>query len=935
MKISLNEIIKLVPEAGEVSTEELVRLIGSRLVEVEGTEDLAPKYKGVVVVRVAECEKIPETHLSLCKVDDGSGELTQVVCGAPNVHRGMLAAWLRPGCIVPETYGNEDFELGVRKLRGYESNGMLAAADELDLGADHEGIVEISPEEAKAGDSFAEVFGLNDVILDIENKSLTHRPDCFGVIGFAREVAGILGVRFCEPEPRTVFSAVASRTVNFENTVLSRIAPSSPSSRVSVASDEPRRLVRSEKEGIPQNSITISIENSGICERYSCAVVEMEGAEEKRKYFSRGDVFLAKAGMRSVSKIVDVTNILMLMTGQPLHAFDYDKFIAVGKSGASGGKKAESEEVVIGVRTAKAGEKLKLLDGKTIECDENDILITSGEVPVALAGAMGGASTEIDASTERILLESATFSLYHLRKTQMKHGIFSEAITRFTKGQPAGNTMPVLLAAAERLGGKILEVDDNWSPEKKAIPIIVAVKEVNSLLGTEYSVEECVKTLENVGFEVSQRSVGKNRGGKGVGSKAKEGDVGLKVTAPYWRTDIHIKEDVIEEIGRLRGFDNIPLSLATRPFIQAKVDPVFSLKRQLRGILSERLAAHEVLTYSFVSKVLQQSVGENIEESYEITNSISPELQVFRQSLIPSLLEKVYENLKAGYKDFTLYEMNQVTQKSLGLETDAEILGKEGKDAKKRGGVPKMENHLGAVVVGDFYAAKARLLAILEELGVHYATLEPRKTVLVRKNSVGLAREVIRDASKERVEISETSYLEEGRSAEVVVLGGGTVKDKWIRLGYIGEIKGLARKNLKIEPVVSAFEISLDGLVGLTGVKKKEIKISKFPGVERDVTVRIKDVEGMPEVLYADVRQAILEGLAKAFPKVSGELPEASEELTYKVIDGAVFKREEGSRNMTFHLKFAHMKKTLAAEDIKAIMGSVEEEVRKRGGEIV
>ena len=155
MLVSLNEIKKLVKIPSEVSTEELVKLIGSRLVEVEGTIDLAKKYKGIKIVEVVSCEAIPETHLHLCQIDAGTGSNIQVVCGAPNVRKGMLAVWLQPGCIVPQTYGGENFELGVRKMRGYESNGMLAGLDEIDLGDDHSGIVEIDPKFAKAGDDFA------------------------------------------------------------------------------------------------------------------------------------------------------------------------------------------------------------------------------------------------------------------------------------------------------------------------------------------------------------------------------------------------------------------------------------------------------------------------------------------------------------------------------------------------------------------------------------------------------------------------------------------------------------------------------------------------------------------------------------------------------------------------------------------------------------
>ena len=192
MRISLNWLKQYVNIP--VSDEELVRLIGARLVEVEGVIDETHKYDKIYVVRVVTAEKIPETHLTLCQIDNGGEELIQVVCGAPNVREGMLAAWIAPGAIVPASvHEDAPFVIGKRKMLGkYESNGMLAGADELDFGDDHSGIVEIDPAMAHAGELLADVFGLNDLVLDIENKSLTHRPDCFGLIGFAREVAGIL-----------------------------------------------------------------------------------------------------------------------------------------------------------------------------------------------------------------------------------------------------------------------------------------------------------------------------------------------------------------------------------------------------------------------------------------------------------------------------------------------------------------------------------------------------------------------------------------------------------------------------------------------------------------------------------------------------------------------------------------------------------------------
>ena len=212
MIISVNWLKKFVPDLPDIG--ELSKLIGARLVEIESAENLGEKYKDVIIAKVISAQKVENSdHLNLCKIDDGGVRknitrdedgFIQVVCGAPNVRAGIFVAWLPPESIVPETFGGENFKLGARKLMGYMSNGMIASLRELGLGEEHDGILEISPEVfengVQEGDSFADKFELNDFLLEVENKSLTHRPDCFGVLGFAREVAGILGQKFVEPD---------------------------------------------------------------------------------------------------------------------------------------------------------------------------------------------------------------------------------------------------------------------------------------------------------------------------------------------------------------------------------------------------------------------------------------------------------------------------------------------------------------------------------------------------------------------------------------------------------------------------------------------------------------------------------------------------------------------------------------------------------------
>lgn len=829
MLISLNAIKRYVNIPDSLSNSDLMKLIGSRLVEVEGTESLAEKYQNIYIAKVVKCTDIEGTHLHLCEIDAGirnsefstlESGLIQVVCGAPNVRAGILVAWLAPGAIVPSTFGTENFQLSVRKLRGYESYGMIAGPDELGFGNEHKYIAEIAPDLANPGDTFSSVFGLDDLIIDIENKSLTHRPDTFGIIGFAREVAGILGQKFDEPK-------IYQGDFRSQTEVFTR----------------------------KNNELSIEITDSKLCPRYSCVVLEQSDFIKEptpevpdNRPLTKDGVFLYKAGMRPVSQIVDATNLTMLETGQPLHAFDYDKFIAVGGS----------DQPKILVRRAKDGEKLTLLDDTVVDLNENDIVITSNDIPVALAGAMGGKNTEIDENTKRILLESATFSLYNLRKTQMTHGIFSEAITRFTKGQPAFGTVPALQLCLEKLGVKNLDqvtfTDQNSvenQPNSDKSLVVISLSDLNQTLGANFTITEVKQTLENVGFIVD--------------TNAEQ----LVARAPLWRTDIHIKEDIYEEVGRLTGFDNIPKTLPTRSFKGSPKKPLFALKSELRNILSDVVGANELLTYSFVSKALQQKVGENIEDSYEIVNSISPELQCFRQSIIPSLLEKTYENQKAGFKDFVLYEMNQVAKKSLGMQADQ---------------TPSLESHLAICLEGDYYQIKQICETLGRRLGFDFKFTE--------------------------FKTAQYPYFEPLHSVDIKV--GQTV------IGALGEIKHTVLKGMKLKNI-AALEINLISLLSLTPILRGAQKISRFPSVTRDLTVKTPD-----QVSFSTLNQTIEKALKR-------------DNFVYEIEPVSIYRQTENSetRNCSFHLSFASTVKTMSADEISDIMKQIAQNITELGAEII
>ncbi len=892
MKISLNWLKKYVNIPETVSDEELIRLIGARLVEVEGVVDETHKYDKIVVVKVESCEKIPETHLSLCQINNGGEELVQVACGAPNVYAGMLAAWIAPGAVVPASvHEDAPFVIGKRKLRGYESSGMLAGADELDFGDDHSGIVEIDPAMAKPGDLLADVFDLNDLILEIENKSLTHRPDTFGIIGFAREVAGILGLEFdykalensqaillgsrpVSPSPwvtganpraaalrnpleeqlasfsdrelKTSFSDQGLKNSlsrgGFLAPVFTGLGPSSSAA----ASGSPRKTILEPLDIL--NIFKVSVDEK-VCPRYTAVVLEKHGEIEK-KYLTWVDTMLCKAGMRPVDPIVDATNFVMLLTGQPLHAFDYDKFAQV-----CGGE----PEIV--VRRARVGEKIVLLDEKEVELNENDIVICAGEKPVVLAGAMGGKATAIDENTRKIILESATFSLYNLRKTQMAHGIFSEAITRFTKGQPAAGTLVVAEACAEMLsrGFKVVGVTDTYPQPQEPIVVKITTDEINGLLGTEYTPELIVKTLANVGFEIETENGAEDEAKSGAktggvakieakaGSAAKieaetskkAANKNLTIKSPDWRTDIHIKEDIIEEVGRLLGYDNIEPTLPKHR--TAEKNELFGLKKQIRESLA-RFGANEVLTYSFVSGKLLEKVGQDAGQSYKIVNSISPELQYVRQSMVPSLLEKTYLNEKLPVEKFAIFEMNQVFSKRWGMNDE---------------GVPAGRNKLGFVIAERknagtaYYAAKKYVAELLKEFNV-----EPEFAPL--------------EKAKKAEKLAESAPFEPKRSAEILVDGE--------YLGVVGEFKNSVRHEFKLTPYLAGFEIDLDMLMAKKSHEKK-LDFRKLK--HEDVTIET-------DKIYAEV-----------LAELKVKYPEA------KITPGVIYQAEgQTTKKMTFHLVY-------------------------------
>ena len=843
MKVSLN-IIKQLINFELPPVDELVARVNQQLGGVEEVINLNAKYGGARIVRVVECAKHPNAdRLSVTKIDDGGAVadvprddngLVQVVCGAPNVHADMWAIWLPPKSTVPASFDdNEPFVLDARPLRGVLSQGMLAAADELDIGTDHEGIIEIHEHdmpagvELSAGARFAETFGLDDYVLDIENKMFTHRPDCFGQLGVAREIAGIFHQQFTSPD---WYKSVQQFT-------------SAEGLDLTVTNDAPELVPRFMAVAIRD----VTVQPSPLW--LQCQLVAMGG--------------------KPINNIVDATNYIMLMTAQPTHAYDYDKL----------------RGSTLGARLARDGEKVSLLNGKEYELTTDDIVIADGEGVIGLAGIMGGADTEVSNDTKNIVLECANFDMYALRRTAMRHGIFTDALTRFNKGQSPLQNAAVLKQLMSMVGGvQASEVFDKrndrlmvmqhdsrvtfGSAGKETISIFdwgavtgVLVLEstfVNERLGTEFSPQEICRILKNVEIKAHEEPEPNT-------------PYQFEVIAPFWRTDLELPEDIVEEVGRLYGFDKLLRQLPMRSIKPAPRNPRRQLKQAIRQSLS-RAGANEVLTYSFVHERVLKNAEQDPSRAYRLSNALSPDLQYYRTSVLPSLLDKVHANIKAGHDEFMLFEIGKIHDKELPL-TDENLPSEQTfvdgvyASKKPRAGVP-------------FYKARKLVDRLLADINVE----------------ADFVKIVESDADI-------PAPFDGQRSAWIVAKNGD-------KLGIVGELSQTARRNFKLPDYTAAFSLDIEKLqVCLTENREHNYRpLSRFPSISQDISLR-SSVEISHDELLRAVRQCLDE----------------PENLHCQIQTLGIYQPKDDAaiKTTTFRLTFTSYQQTLTDAEVKPIMDNI------------
>jgi len=577
VKLSLNWLKQYIDLDG-ISTEDAVENLTTAGLEVDAIIDQKKLYNNFVVGFVKEKISHPNADkLSLCKVEVGN-EIFPIVCGAPNVESGQKIVLAKVGAVIP----NSDFKISKAKIRGEESLGMICSERELGISNNHEGIM-VLDSEIKSGSDFSDVFGFNDVIIDID--ITPNRADAFSHIGSARDLAAIFGRKLNLPEIK----------LTENDTDINSVA-------------------------------SIEIKNNIDCPRYVAKVVKNVTIKESPKWLKNK---LTSIGLRPINNVVDVTNFILYEIGQPLHAFDLDKLV---------GNK-------IIVRSAGKDEKFTTLDSKERKLLETDLLICDSEKPVAIAGIMGGENSEVTNETKNILIESAYFRPSAIRKTSKKLGLQTDASIRFERGCDVNINLYAAKRAAQiivELGdGEILKGEIDIYPNK-IFPKDVSLRlsRVKKILGFEVPIQKIKEIFSGLEFKIIS-----------------ETNENLTYSIPTFRHDIEREIDLIEEIARIYGYDNIPEVSKIGVSVEHRVDNS-RFNDKVRETLSS-LGFFEIITNSLLNEELATKYGNPI----GVLNPQSYEMSHIRPSLFPGLFATISRNIKVNEKSLKLYEIGHVVKK--------------------------------------------------------------------------------------------------------------------------------------------------------------------------------------------------------------------------------------------------------------------------------
>src|SRR3954469_12738598 len=569
-----------------VSTEEIGRKLNDAGIELERIDRVGVgALDNFVVGRVLKAERHPNAdRLSVCVVDDGSGAERTIVCGAPNVATGQTVALALPGALMPD-----GTELGEAKLRGVKSSGMILAEDEVGVGEDHDGIMVLADNgDLPPGTPLIDALQIQDEVLDLA--IAPNRPDCLAVYGIARELHALTAAPLA-PDPTDA--------------------------------DLELEIASAADGDLPEVEI-----DPDICLRFTVRVFEDVKIGPSPLWLKAR---LTAAGQRPISNVVDITNYVMLLTGQPLHAFDLDK--------VRGGE--------LRVHRAEDGQKMRTLDSVERTLDSSMALISDAEGPTSLAGVMGGEVSEVSDTTTRVAMEAATWVGPVVMRTQAKLGLRSEASARFEKGLSPEFTMPAQRLAArlmvELCGARMIPGTADEYP-RPAEPRVVHLRtaRVEKLLGMSVPGDEIRAILERLGFELDVTQDGFN------------------ARVPYWRDgDVQREADLVEEVARIHGLDKLPITLPARRRAVGRLTPAQRSRRRIEDALRDR-GLSEVVAYSFTAPETLERLRLGDVPLLRLANPMSEDQSVMRPLPPPGLPEAARHNASHGWPRVALFESAHV-----------------------------------------------------------------------------------------------------------------------------------------------------------------------------------------------------------------------------------------------------------------------------------
>lgn len=788
MDISLNWLNRYV-KVDDISAEELASKVTSVGLEVEGMHELA-YGTDLVVGYVQSCEMHPDSdHLHVCQVEVKPGEISQIICGAPNVKAHQKVIVALPGCEL------QDGTIKVSKIRGVESCGMICSLSELGIDQrfqteEQKAGIEVLPDDAPIGVEALSYLGLKDTILEV---GLTpNRSDCLAVSSFAYEAAAVL-----------------NREVHFDEIC---------------------------RKGQPGSGIEIEIQTD-LCPFFGVKLVKGVKTKESPQWLKS---LLMASGVKPINNVVDISNFVMLETGQPIHMYDYDKLVS------------KKFTIKTGMST-----KATLLDGQTYDILPTDLIVSTDDGVGCIAGVMGADSTKIDENTTNIVIEAATFNGACLRATAKRLNLLTDASSRFIKNALNTKATPMILERCANLLEELAEANEIYEAvlssfeEMSDVVVDLRQERVNDLCGTDVTPEIIEDIFNRLKFSYTI-------------------DHGVyHVTIPSYRNDISMEADLVEEVARMYGYDNIPSTLPTMPMTSGRLTPMQSRLREIRHLLCD-LGLHEVITYTLTSPLYVEDFNTfHHHETVALMSPLSEERSLVRKSVVPSLLQTVAYNQAHSLKDVLLFELSKTYAKDEEIQTLAIALSGNYHSSSWQ----KVSKDV------DFYVIKGLIEKVLGCFGI-----DDRRYRLER-------------CSKEQ------KALHPGRSANIYV-----GKDY---VGFIGQIHPKMAKKYDVAETYVA-QINLSTLIGIRTGKVKFTPIPLYPSVTRDIAVVVKEdvaSEEMMKVIKKAGRSIVKN--CQVFDVYQGEHVEA------------------GYKSIAMQITFQDEKKTLKDEEINQSMEAILETIKK------